>query len=402
MTVYRYRAADARGHVLHGEIRAGSERELESRLARVGLELLAASEPRELLPDLFRRKGLATRELINLFLQLESLLRAGVPLLDALADLRDSAPGHAMRQVAADLIDRIETGSTLSEAMAAQSALSDPLLVGLLRTGELTGRLPDVLADLVANLKWQDALATKTRKALRYPLFVSVVIFAVIGFLMVYLVPQLSQFLAGMGRAMPLQTRALIATSQFVVAAWPVLLFSPLAAWGAARLALARSAGLRLWRDGLLLRLPLFGDALRKIALARFANTFALMFGSGIPVLDALEHCEAAAGNLAVADGLGRARTMVAQGSTVSDAFAALQIFPSFVVRMVKVGEMTGQLDVSLRNVSQFFARDIDEQLDRLQSMIEPALTLVMGALLGWVMIAVLGPVYDTISLVKQ
>ncbi len=126
--------------------------------------------------------------------------------------------------------------------------------------------------------------------------------------------------------------------------------------------------------------------------------TFALMFGSGIAVLDALSYCESAAGNVAVAHALGRSRTLVAQGTAVSEAFAALEIFPTLVVRMLRIGEMTGQLDVALRNVSYFFTRDVDERLDALQSLIEPALTLVMGAVLGWVMVAVLGPVYDTIS----
>lgn len=398
MSIYRFRATDARGRVVRGETRADSEQELESRLARAGLELLFAAEPRSLLPAALRRLRLATREQINFFLQLESLLRAGVPLLDALADLRDSAPSRAMRDVAMDLIDRLQTGSTLSEGLAKQPGVFDPLLVGLVHAGELTGRLPDVLAEIVSSLKWQDELHSRTRKALRYPLFVGVVIFAVIGFLMIYLVPQLSLFLTAMGRQLPLQTRVLIATSSAVMHLWPLLLALPFAAWIGLRTALARSLALRRWRDERLLRLPLAGEVVRKVALARFANTFALMFGAGIPVLDALEHCQSAAGNLAIGDGLGRVRTLVAQGTPVSEAFSVLAIFPSFVVRMVKVGEMTGALDASLRNVSYFFTRDVEEQLERLQSMIEPALTLVLGAILGWVMIAVLGPVYDSIT----
>jgi type IV pilus assembly protein PilC len=401
VTVFRYKAADTRGKVLRGEARAASEQELEKRLARVGMELLVATEPRELLPAVFRRQRMNTRERINLFLQLESLLRAGVPLLDTLADLRDSAPNHLTRQITIDLIDSIETGSTLSEAMAAQPALADPRVVGLLRAGEISGRLPEVLADIVTSLQWQDELKTKTGKALRYPLFVAAVIFAVVGFLMIYLVPQLSAFLEGMGRDMPLQTRALIATSDFVVRSWAALLAAPVVAWIIASITLKRSSSARLWRDDALLRIPLLGELLRKVALARFANTFALMFGSGIPVLDALTHCESAAGNLAIADGISRTRSLVAQGSPVSEALATLQVFPSFVVRMVKVGETTGRLDESLRNVGKFFTRDVDEQLERLQSLIEPMLTLVLGAILGWVMVAVLGPVYDTISAVR-
>jgi type IV pilus assembly protein PilC len=398
MTAYRFRAIDAQGRIVRGETRADTEQELEGRLARAGLELVHAVEPRSYLPAVFQRKRLTPRELINVFLQLESLLRAGVPLLDALGDLRDSAPNHGVRQTAIELIDRISTGSSFSEALEAQSAVFDPLLIGLVRAGEVTGRLPEVLAEIVRSLKWQDEMRAKTRKALRYPTFVAVVILAVVTFLMVYLVPQLSQFLSDMGRALPLQTRMLIALSGIVVHDWPVLLAVPVLVYTLARLALRRSAALRLWRDDVLLRLPLAGDVIRKVALARFANTFALMFGAGIPVLDALDHCQGSVGNLAIGAGLARVRTLVAQGTPVSEAFAMLAVFPSFVVRMVKVGELTGQLDSSLRNVSYFFTRDVDEQLERLQSLIEPALTLVMGGILGWVMVAVLGPVYDSIS----
>jgi type IV pilus assembly protein PilC len=401
MTLFRYKAADARGRIVRGESRADSEMELEMRLSRIGLELVAATEPKgSPLAGLLHRR-LTPNDLINFFMQLESLLRAGVPLLDCLQDLRDSAPTPVTRQVAANVLDRVETGSSLSEAMAAEPGIFNALLIGLVRTGEVTGKLPDVLAEIVANLKWQHELTTKTTKALRYPLFVSVVILAVVAFLMIYLVPQLSAFLTGMGRELPLQTRALIAASGAVVNWWPVMIAVPVVVVVAYRVAVSRSHAMRLRADALLLRLPLIGDIQRKICLARFSNSFALMFGAGIPVLDALHHCEGSVGNLAVAEDLGRARALVAQGTLVSEAFSLLDAFPSYVVRMVRVGEMTGQLDVSLRNVSYFFMRDVGDQLERMQSMIEPVLTLVMGVVLGWVMLAVLGPVYDSISLAR-
>jgi type IV pilus assembly protein PilC len=285
--------------------------------------------------------------------------------------------------------------------MAAQQTTFSPLMVGLVHTGEITGKLPDVLAEIVSSLKWQNELTAKTKRALRYPIFVAVVILAVIAFLMIYLVPQLATFLAGMGRELPLQTRALIWASEFVTKWWLPALVIPASIVVMFRMAVSRSRAVRLWRDDLLLRLPWAGDVLCKVCLARFSNSFALMFGAGIPVLDALQHCENAVGNLAVSDSLARARMLVSQGTSVSEAFSVLDVFPSYVVRMVRVGELTGQLDVSLRNVSYFFMRDVSEQLERLQSMIEPILTLLMGTVLGWVMLAVLGPVYDSISLVR-
>jgi type IV pilus assembly protein PilC len=235
---------------------------------------------------------------------------------------------------------------------------------------------------------------------LRYPAFVAVVIFAVVCFLMIYLVPQLAEFLAGMDRQLPLQTRALIAVSAFVVDWWPAFLTATVAAVLFMRWSFGRSERLRLRRDAWILRLPWIGEVVSKIVLARFANTFALMFGAGIPLLDALAHCERTAGNVAIAHALGRARTLVGQGTAVSEAFATLEIFPSFIVRMLRTGETTGQLDAALRNVSYFYTRDVDERLEHLQSLIEPAMTLIMGVVLGWIMLAVLGPVYDSLALV--
>jgi len=401
MTVFRYRAVDVQGRVVRGESRADSEPELEGRLARVGLELLSAIEPKVSSLASLRRVHLTPAELVNFFVQMESLLRAGVPLLDVLGDLRDSGSSASARRIAADMLDRIESGSTMSAAMTAQPTVFNPLLVGLVHTGEVTGKLPDVLGEIVVSLKWQNDMAARTRKALRYPLFVAAVLSAVVMFLMVYLVPQLVVFLASIGKELPLQTRALVWLSGVVTHWWPVLLCGPVLLVLLSRFALARSVRLRLWRDDRLLRLPVVGQVLRKVCLARFSNTFALMFGAGIPVLDALAHCSGSVGNLAIGDNVARVRTLVSQGSAVSEAFAALNVFPPYVVRMVRVGEMTGQLDISLRNVSQTFTSDVNEQLDRLQSMIEPVLTLFMGVILGWVMLAVLGPVYDSISMMQ-
>ncbi len=398
MSRFRYRAVGAEGQIVTGEIDAASAQDVDGRLGRVGLELLAASPVGNGLKLPGRSSTLGRVELIQFFMQLESLLRAGVPILDTLTDLRDSSDSAAVRQLATDLVDRIETGSTLSEAMSAHPGTFDGLLVGLTSAGEVTGRLPEVIGEMVASLKWQDDLSRQIRKALRYPAFVAAVITAVVFFLMIYLVPQLASFLDNLGQEMPLQTRALIAASDFVARAWPLLLGLPVLLLLGYRALMRSSAAARLERDRRLLTLPWLGEVVRKIALARFANTFALMFGSGIPVLDALAHCERAVGNLAVARSLAAVRGLVGQGMPISEAFAATVLFPPLVVRMVRVGEYSGQLDSSLKSVSYFYSRDVDEELGRLQSMIEPALTLVMGVILGWIMLAVLGPVYDTIA----
>lgn len=398
MSLYRYRALDAEGRTVRGESDALNSDELESRLGRLGLSLLMAQPVKPGLAASLSRRKIDRRALIDFFFHMDSLLRAGVPLVDTLTDLRDSSDLPAMRSLVGDLVDRIETGSPFSEALAGHPEVFSKLLIGLVRTGEITGNLPDVLRETTANLKWQDELSSQTRKALMYPTFVAVVVLSVVFFLMIYLVPQLVQFLANMKQDMPIQTRVLIAVSNFIVNWWALIIALPVVAGVALKVGLDRSAELRRKRDHLLLEVPVLGPILRKIALARFANTFALMYGSGIPVMDALLHCEEATGNIAVTEAMQRARNLIGQGIPISQAFEASAAFPPLVLRMLKVGEHTGRLDEALRNVSYFYSRDVNEGIGKLQSMIEPILTVVMGGLLGWIMLAVLGPVYDTIA----
>lgn len=401
MTQYRYRAVDADGRIVTGQAEALNVPELESRLARIGLSLIRTTQVRQS-TFVTRRQTIGSRDRINFFVHMESLLRAGVPILDALTDLRDSAETLPMRELAGGLRDRIETGSTFSDAVAAYPQVFSPLTVGLIRAGEVTGKLPEVLAEIVDSLKWQDELTAQAKKALMYPAFVATVITGVVFFLMIYLVPQLVAFLRNMGQELPLQTRLLIAVSEFFVEWWFAVIGAPVLAIVVLAVAARRDPRVRHAIDRTLLRLPVFGEVVKKILLARFANTFGLMYGAGITVIDSLRHCEEAAGNLEVRDAIGRTRQLIVQGVSIAEAFATVGLFPPLVIRMLKVGEHTGDIDGSLKNVSYFYARDVREAIGRIQSMIEPTLTVVLGVVLGWMMLAVLGPIYDTISKIRM
>lgn len=402
---FAYRAIDADGRRVRGQIDAAGLADLEARLGRLGLDLVSGAPfhtnsfslglglgPDRLLPR---------RELIDLCFHLEQLYRAGVPLQDGLTDLRDTLDRPRSRRAAAALAEAVAGGQSLSQTMAAQGRTFPPLAVNLVRAGEASGRLAEVLASLGDTLKWEDELAAHTRRALTYPAFVAVVVLAATGFLMVYLVPQLKQFVRGMGQALPLQTRALFAVSDLLARHWPTLLLLPplLLALGTALW--RTSPRLRLATDGALLRLPLIGGLLLKLALSRFAATFALLYGAGIPVLEGLGITRQVVGNRAVRQTLARAETQIAQGSGIAAAFAHTGLFPPLVLRMLRIGEQTGGLDRTLANVGYFYTRDVRDGAARLQSLVEPALTLILGALLGWVMLAVLGPVYDTLGRIK-
>jgi type IV pilus assembly protein PilC len=204
-----------------------------------------------------------------------------------------------------------------------------------------------------------------------------------------------------MGQQVPLQTRILIAVSSFFVNYWWAVVLAPFAAWGGFKIALIRNPALQYVVDYYKLKAPLVGPILRKIILSRFASTFAMMYASGITVLDAIRSCEEIVGNKPIEQALKTAGQQIAEGKNLTAAFQDLGIFPPLVIRMLRIGENTGALDTALLNVSYFYNREVRDAIGKLQAMIEPALTVVLGLVLGWVMLAVLGPVYDTISKMK-
>jgi type IV pilus assembly protein PilC len=275
------------------------------------------------------------------------------------------------------------------------------VFVSLVRSGEQTGKLPEVLKSLSESLKWEDELAAQAKKVMMYPAFVGSIVLAVTLFLMIYLVPQMTGFIRNMGQEIPLQTRILIAVSDFFVGYWWAVLAAPFAAWAGIKLAARRNPGVQYALDQYKLRMPLIGSILRKIILSRFASSFAMMYSSGITVLDAIRSCEEIVGNKPLENALRMAGQQIAEGKNLTGAFTDLGLFPPLVIRMLRIGENTGALDTALLNVSYFYNREVRESISKVQALIEPALTLLLGAILGWVMLSVLGPVYDAISKMK-
>jgi type IV pilus assembly protein PilC len=240
-------------------------------------------------------------------------------------------------------------------------------------------------------------MAAKTKKLLMYPAFMGIVISGVLFFLMMYLVPQLMTFIKSTGGELPLQTRILVTVSDGFIAYWYVIIMVPVLVFFAMKAAMRVSPSLCLTIDRLKLRVWLIGPILEKVILARFATFFALLFSSGITVLDGLEICKKLAGNLIIEKALQQVHDNIAEGVSISKSFERVHLFPPLVLRMVSIGETTGELDTALRNVSYFYEREVKESIDRIQSLMEPAMTVILGLLLGWVILSVFGPIYDII-----
>ncbi len=398
MAVYRYRAMDLQGAIVRGTLEAVNPLDLEMRLRRISLDLITfrAQSQRRL-----RKVVRGRADLINFCFHMEQLLRAGVPLVDALRDLRDSGGERGLRDLTANLIENIEGGARLSDAMEQQGGAFDAVFVNLVRAGEESGELPEVLHQLTTNLRWQDEMLAQTRKLLLYPLASGIAVIGMVLFLFIYLVPRLAEVIRTLSHDLPAGTQLLLDLSDFMVIWWPLLLSVPVLLVSVAAFLIQRNSLLRQRRDRLLLQLPVFGPVLQKIILARFSTYFALMYGAGIPILDCIRVAERIVGNLAVQHALEQVGRAIGDGQGLTAAFRSTGMFPPLVLRMLSIGETTGGLDRSLQNVSYFYNRDVRETIDSVQELIQPVILLVFGLILAAVLIPVFGPIYDTVSNVR-
>ena len=400
MPLYTYKAIDAEGKAVIGRADAGNVFDLEQRLARMGLDLISGA-PSAQKSRLIGGSRIKRQDLINFCFHLEQLASAGVPIVEGLIDLRESVENIRFKEVVGGLVETIEGGKSLSQALADYPEVFSKVVVSLVRSGEQTGKLSEVLKSLAETLKWEDELAAQTKKLLIYPLFVGGIVVLVTFFLMIFLVPQMVGFIKNMGQEVPLQTRILIHVSNFFVGYWWAVLAAPFAFWFGLKATAKAYPAVAYSIDDLKLRVPFIGPILRKIILSRFASSFAMMYKSGITVLDAIRSSEEIVGNRPLENALRTAGQQIAEGKGLTAAFTDVGLFPALVIRMLKIGENTGALDRALLNVSYFYNREVKEGIDKVQAMIEPAMTMVLGLILGWVMLSVLGPVYDTISKMK-
>ncbi|MGA9666731.1 MAG: type II secretion system F family protein [Gallionella sp.] len=399
MALYSYRALDDLGKTHRGLQDAANQVDLELRLKRSGLDLIDAKLDTGRMGK--GQRKIRRPELITFFFNLEQLTSAGVPLLESLADLRDTMNDPHFREIIANLVESIEGGKKLSQAMAQHPDAFDKIFVSLIHAGEESGRLPEVFQHITESLKWQDEMSSHTKTIMIYPALVGTIVVGITFFLMIYLVPQLVTFIKGMGQELPIQTRILLATSSFFVSYWYVLVAVPVVLPIAVKLLITSSPEMRYRFDQFKLDMWVTGPILRKIILARFANTFAIMYGSGISILDCISNSRDVVNNLAVAKSLVDVTHEIESGKNLTQSFQNTGMFPPLVVRMLKVGEATGSLDKALLNVSYFYDRDVKESIKKVQVMIEPTMTIVLGGLLGWVMLSVLSPIYDIIGKVK-
>jgi type IV pilus assembly protein PilC len=399
MALFAYRAVDADGHISTGNLDASNAIDLEMRLRRLGLDLLTFEGVKR--STAARTRNISRQELITFCFHLSQLLKAGVNIMEALTDLRDTVDNPGFRQVLAAILEDVGGGLKLSEAMANHSYCFDNVFVALVRAGEESGQMTEVLDELSENIKWQDEISSQAQKAMVYPALVFVVIIGVIFVLMTVLVPQLASTFKSLVPKLPRETEVLVFISNIFVRWWYLLLGVPIAlVTGAIVFARSNDKAQRLI-DELGLKLPILGEVRQKIILARFSTYFALLYKAGISVLDCIQICEKIVGNRIMEEGLQKVGRSISEGQGISQAFIATKLFPPLVLRMLRVGESTGALDTALLNVSYFYNRQVRDSISRMQTLLGPATTVVLGLLIMAILYSVFLPIYDVISKIK-
>jgi type IV pilus assembly protein PilC len=398
MSQYNYSALNERGRTIRGSMVAENEIDLEARLKEIGLDLI---NYREQTKRASRSTSIKLKDMLILCLHLEQLSRAGVPIHEAVADVRDSTESSKLRDVMTDVLEKVKSGSTFSESLANYPRIFNEIFVGLIAAGEKNGNLTESFVNMSNHMKWSSDLRRKIKKATTYPIVLLVVMSAVIAILMVAVVPKLLNFITTQGFEIPAHTRALIYVSEAFQSSWYLIFGVPISLFMIALTLYRTVEPFAYWMDGVILKLPALGSTVRKINLARFTHFFSVMFKSGINIPEALMASRNVVKNRVIKESIDIVHRSIVEGNNLTSSLRISNQFPTLVIRMFKVGEDSGNMGDAMTNIKFFYDREVNDSVDAMVGMIQPILTLVMGGLIFWVIAAVFGPLYQSFSQMK-
>lgn len=386
---FAWEGKDKTGKAMRGEMRAGGEALVQSTLRRQGILVTKVKK------QTFKRGGSITEKDITLFTrQLATMMKAGVPLLQSFDIVGKGASNQAVAKLLMDIKSDVETGSSLNQAFRKFPLYFDSLFCNLVAAGEAAGILESLLDRLATYKEKILAIKSKIKSALFYPMAVIVVAIIITTVIMIYVIPAFKDVFSNFGADLPGPTLVVIAMSDFMVAYW-YLIFGILggAIYGFFFM-WKRSERMQMVMDKLSLRLPIFGDILRKATMARWTRTLSTMFAAGVPLVEALESVGGAAGNYVYKVATKQIQSEVSTGTSLTVAMQNANVFPNMVIQMVSIGEESGQLDAMLSKVADFFEAEVDDAVEAMSSLMEPLIMVVLGTLIGGMVVAMYLPIF--------
>jgi type IV pilus assembly protein PilC len=387
--VFVWEGKNKEGKQVRGEMRAMTETVVQNNLRRQGIRVS------KITPQRFKRGKSITEKDLSLFTrQLATMMRAGVPLLQAFDIVGRSHSNPSVGRLLLDIKADVETGNSLSGAFGKFPLYFDQLYCNLVAAGEQAGILDSILDRLASYKEKMLAIKSKIKAALFYPVAVIAVAIIVTTIIMIFVIPAFKGIFESFDQELPMPTQVVIAISDFVVANWYFVLGIPAIGLWAFFYTWKRSVAMQKAMDRYLLRLPLFGDLIRKSVLARWHRTLATMFAAGVPLVESLGSVGAASGNYVYKAATDEIRSDVSTGVSLTAAVQNTNIFPNMAIQMMAIGEESGSLDTMLGKVADFYEAEVDDAVAALSSLMEPIIMVVLGILIGGMVVAMYLPIF--------
>jgi type IV pilus assembly protein PilC len=374
---------------MRGELRAVSETVASTNLRRQGIRVLKIKRQ-----SYSGGRSISDKDLTFFTRQLATMLKAGVPLLQSFDIIARGHSNARFSRLMLDLKNKVETGSSLSQAFRDNPKYFDPLYCNLVQAGETSGMLDAILDRLAMYQEKILAIKSKIKSALFYPITVIVVAFVVVVVIMTFVIPSFKSVFASFGANLPWLTLQVIAISDFFVKYWWAMLIIVVATFIGLRVAIRRSEHLRYMIHRLQLKLPVIGSILEKATIARWTRTLQTMFAAGVPLVESLDAVGGASGNLVYVAATKRIQTEVSTGTSLTNSMAATNLFPTMVLQMCQIGEESGSLDNMLGKVADFYEREVDDAVAALSSLLEPVIIVFLGIVVGGLVVAMYLPIF--------
>lgn len=381
---------DKKGKKIKGDMLAGGEAIVNATLRRQGITVVKIKKQ----SGLKRGKKVKDKDITMFTRQLATMLKAGVPLLQAFDIVGRGHANPSVQKLLADLKSSIETGSSLAQSFAKFPLYFDALFINLVNAGEQAGILDTILDRLATYKEKILAIKSKIKSALFYPISILVVAFVITAVIMIFVVPAFKELFSSFGADLPAPTLVVMAISDFFVKYWWLIFGSIGGALWFFFYTWKRSTKMQAVMDRLFLQVPIFGEVIRKATIARWSRTLATMFSAGVPLVEAMDSVAGAAGNRVYFDATKAIQSQVSTGTSLTVAMQSSDVFPNMVLQMVAIGEESGALDSMLSKVADFYEAEVDDAVEALSSLMEPMIMVVLGTLIGGLVIAMYLPIF--------
>lgn len=399
MPTFLWKGRTASGRVETGEMVAENQAEvLKALRTKKVIPVSVKPKPREISFALFGGKKLRTKELAIFTRQFATMINAGLALMDCLDTLKKQVTKPGFKTVITEIMEDIEGGATLADALSRQRKSFSDLYINMVAAGEAGGALDTILLRLAAYLEKTAEIIRKIKGAMIYPAMIMIVTFGAVAILLIFVIPIFASMYAGMGAELPGLTKVILAISHILRRYFLILIGVIIAIVVALRLYYKSENG-RLVIDQTILKVPIFGDLIKKTALARFSRTLSTLLSSGVNILDALEITAKTSGNKVVENAIMKARSSIKEGETIAAPLSQeKRVFPPMVVQMITIGEATGGIDEMLNKVADFYEGEVDSAVENLMAALEPIIVVFLGAVIGVIVIAMYLPIFKLAS----